>query len=166
MEEREHLRVVPDIDVFDADGAKVGTVTHVYELGPAKAPAMGAMPVAGVGGAPAATGSMPLAIDGVFEIKTGFLGLGKHYFIPFNAIKDITTGGIFLSTTKANFEAMGWQDKPDTIKHPDRADDVATPRPDSAAVSPAEGSMSSEDRSPAQAERMTGTSGGGGAGMP
>ena len=46
----------------------------------------------------AATGGSGLAGDGVFELKTGLFGLGKHYYIPFSAVKDVTTGGVFLKT--------------------------------------------------------------------
>jgi hypothetical protein len=129
---------VPGIDVFDADGEKVGTVTHVFEFGPAPVPPStpgaaptATMPAAGTAAGTVGGSSTPAtrpALNGTFEVKTGLFGLGKHYFVPFDAIKDITTGGIFVSTRKADFESMGWDRKPDSMTSPTHTDQVVAPR--------------------------------------
>ena len=86
METREHPRIMPGLGVYDAQGHKVGSVAHLHEAGQAA----------------------EKTIDGVFEVKTGFLGLGKHYNVPFRAVKDVTTGGVFLKRSRADFDALGW----------------------------------------------------------
>lgn len=136
MEEREHPRVMPDLEVFDADGQKAGTVGHVYELQPGAAESAAVIATAAAIPAVVGTGSAGLSGDGAFELKTGLFGLGKHYYIPFSAVKDVTGGGVFLNTTKADFDAKGWHTKPDYVEHPEqmqqavssvRPSDVAQP---------------------------------------
>src|SRR5687768_17047986 len=90
MESREHPRITPGLDVFDVEGHKVGTVAHLHDTGASDAP----------------------TIDGYFEMKTGFFGLGKHYYVPYRAVKDITTGGAFLKRSRSDFDALGWATKP------------------------------------------------------
>ena len=89
MEPREHPRVMPGLEVFDSEGSKVGTVTHLHET----------------------VGSTERTVDGTFEVKTGLFGLGKHYFVPFRAIAEVTTGGVFLKRSRADFDALGWGDR-------------------------------------------------------
>lgn len=114
METREHPRIMPGVEVFDADGQRVGRVSHLHEHDPAAASA-----------APGTPG------DGVFEVKTGFLGIGKHYYIPFSAVKDVTVGGIFLTKAKPDFDAAGWRNKPQSVTRPDLMDRAVSPdRPD------------------------------------
>lgn len=89
METREHPRIMPGLDVFDSEGHKVGTVSHLHENGPSSGDTS----------------------DDTFEIKTGLFGLGKHYFIPFRAVQDITVGGVFLRRSRSDFDALGWADR-------------------------------------------------------
>lgn len=119
MVEREHPRVMPGIEVFDVDGHKIGTVTHVHEGAPAAAASATAAD-GNIGGAAGADG-------GVFEVKTGLFGLGKRYFIPFTAIKDVTIGGVFVNRGKADLDSTGWDRKPDLVARPDRVDQVVSP---------------------------------------
>jgi hypothetical protein len=82
---------LPGMEVCDRDGHKIGSVAHVYE---------GEL-VAGKPG----PGSY-------IEAKTGFLGLGKHLFIPYDAVRDITEGGVILSVTRDEARRRGWDAKP------------------------------------------------------
>jgi hypothetical protein len=50
------------------------------------------------------------------EVKTGFLGLGKHLYLPMSAVEDVTQECVFLSKPKDEFEAMGWDNKPDYLE--------------------------------------------------
>ncbi|HET7770640.1 MAG TPA: hypothetical protein VFN74_17835 [Chloroflexota bacterium] len=111
MESREHPRITPGLDVFDLEGHKVGTVAHLHD---------------GASDAP--------AVDGFFEMKTGFFGLGKHYYVPYRAVKDITTGGAFLKRSRSDFDALGWATKPQLGIRPDP--DVVRPTRLSTRVSP------------------------------
>jgi hypothetical protein len=101
MQERYFGRIEPDMDVCDINGDKVGTVSHVYRY---------EMATTGMADAPAAPAAPPH--DEVIEVKTGFLGLGSHYYVPVGAIQDVTQGCVFLSKTKGDFEGLGWTEKP------------------------------------------------------
>jgi hypothetical protein len=91
-------QLVPDMDVCDSHGDKVGTVARVcrYDL-------------AAVGNAP---GASQLPHEEVLEVKTGFLGLGHHFYIPLSAIRDVTQGCVLLSRSREEFEQLGWAEKP------------------------------------------------------
>ncbi len=98
MQEQYLGRIEPNMDVCDMDGDKVGTIVHVYrhELA-AVAP--------DIGGAAA-------PYDSMLEVKTGFLGLGSHLFIPFRAIHDVTRGCVFLDRTREAVDSSDWNFKP------------------------------------------------------
>jgi hypothetical protein len=97
MQERYLGRIVPDLDVCDAEGERVGTVAQVYRYD-----------LAVVGGAQEAQRPR----EEMVEVKTGLLGLGKHFYIPLSAIQDVTQGCLFLSHRREDFEGLGWHDKP------------------------------------------------------
>ena len=48
----------------------------------------------------------------MIEVKTGFLGLGSHLYIPFSAVQETLSDCVFVSKSKEEFERLGWQDKP------------------------------------------------------
>jgi len=104
MLERELSHIKPDMDVSDVTGDKVGHIAHVYRYAE--------VPI-GAGGesSPATIGGLPPE-DGVIEVKTGFLGLGSHLYIPFSAIQETLTDCVFVSKPKEEFERLGWHDKP------------------------------------------------------
>ena len=88
MEAREHLRIMKGVEVFDAADRRIGKVSYIDQ------------PVAA---------SELQAAGGVFEVKTGVLGLGPRYRIPVSAVKDVTAGGVFVGKTKDQFAALGWR---------------------------------------------------------
>jgi hypothetical protein len=100
VQERYLGRIEPDMDVCDISGDKVGTVAHVhrYEMAAAGASDAG------------------LPREELIEIKTGFLGLGKHLYVPISAVEDVTQGCVFLSKSKDDFEGMGWDTKPEYLE--------------------------------------------------
>jgi len=104
MPERNLTRLKPDMDVCDVTGKKVGTIAHIYRA---------AETMAAVGGeaSPAALGEGPSEND-VMEVKTGFLGLGSHLYIPLNAVQETLTDCVFVSKPQEAFEQLGWHDKP------------------------------------------------------
>jgi hypothetical protein len=103
MQDRYIGRLEPGMDVCDMDGEKVGTIGHVYrhELAPVGTP--GSSTVA----------TMPR--EDIVEVKTGLFGLGKHYYVPFGAIHDVTTGCIFINQHKADIDGLAWDVKPDDL---------------------------------------------------
>jgi hypothetical protein len=89
-------RIAPDMEVFDSAGEKIGTVNHVRRYA-----------VAGGGD----RGTTPDTED-FFEVKTGFLGLGSHYYIPFRAIREVTDAGVAIDKPKDALEGLGWDVDP------------------------------------------------------
>ncbi len=96
MQDRYLGRIQPDMDVCDRDGKKVGTVAHVYRH-----------EFATVGDAAAGEPR-----EDIVEVKTGFLGLGKHLYIPLSAIQDATEGCLFLAQSCDDLDSLGWDQKP------------------------------------------------------
>ena len=100
MQERFLGRIEPDMDVCDVNGDKVGTVSRVYRHEMATA------------GTADTAGASTLPGDEYVEVKSGFLGLGSHYYIPLSAIRDCTQGCLFVDKPKDEFNSLGWHDKP------------------------------------------------------
>ena len=98
MQERYLGRIEPGMEACDSNGAKVGTVSRVYRHGP------------GAGGA-AATATAP-PHEEIVEVKTGLLGLGTHYYVPMSAVRDATLSCVFLAKPKAEFDSLGWHQRP------------------------------------------------------
>ena len=99
MQERYLGRIEPDLDVCDINGDKLGTVAHVYRYD-----------LATVGTAD--SGTQP-PHEEVIEVKTGLLGLGKHFYLPMSTVQEVTQGCVFLS--KPTDEVKGteaWQQRP------------------------------------------------------
>jgi len=104
MPERYLAQLKPDMDVSDVTGKKVGTIAHLYRYADAAIAASDAT-------SPAAVGEWP-PYDELMEVKTGFLGLGSHLYIPISAIQEILNEGVFLSKSQEAFEGLGWHNKP------------------------------------------------------
>jgi len=104
MPERNLSRLKPDMDVCDVTGEKVGTIAHIHRS---------ADTTAAVGGgiSPATPGAEPFD-DELMEVKTGFLGLGSHLYIPLSAIQETLVDCVFAAEPKEAFERLGWHDKP------------------------------------------------------
>jgi len=104
MLERQLGHINPDMDVCDISGDKVGEIAHVYRH-----------PEVAIGdsgeSSPATIEGLPPE-DGVMEVKTGFLGLGSHLYIPFSAVQETLPASVFVSKPKEEFERLGWHDKP------------------------------------------------------
>ena len=101
MQERFLGRIEPDMDVCDVNGDKIGTVARVYRY-----------EMATVGTGETAGATTPPPGDEIVEVKSGFLGLGSHYYIPLSAIGDCTQGCLFVTKSKDEFDTLGWHEKP------------------------------------------------------
>jgi hypothetical protein len=89
-------RITPGMDVCDVTGEKVGSISHIHGFGETTDDAT----------TPARTG------DEVIEVKTGFLGFGKHLYIPLTAVQEVLTDSIFLSKSRESFDELGYEQKP------------------------------------------------------
>jgi hypothetical protein len=118
MEDRGVLRIDSGTDVYDQDSHKVGTVAHVHELD--------------------ATG--PPGSRGYLEVATGFLGrigLGRNLFVPLEAVREVTEGGVFLDAGKAELDQPEWHTRPAALAGgASAASEVAAPAGAGAAVTP------------------------------
>ena len=104
QQERYIGRLEPGMDVCDIDGEKIGAINHVYRH--AYTSAEGTAASASVATAPG---------EDVLEVKTGLLGLGKHYWVPFSAIHDVASGCVFLSKRRDDIDGLAWDVKPDYL---------------------------------------------------
>ncbi len=89
-----------DMDVYDANGDKVGTVDEVYD-------------VSGNAGRSASGG-------GYLRVPTGFLGLGREHHIPFSAIRNVEGDRINLKVSRDELDNLGYDQAPSD------ADDLGT----------------------------------------
>src|SRR6187431_1040791 len=65
LEQRFLGRITPGMDVCDVGGSKVGSVSEIHRFSELPDPED--------------TSEMP---DEYLEVKTGFFGMGKHFFVP------------------------------------------------------------------------------------
>src|SRR5690349_20358461 len=89
-------RIVPGMDVCDVSGEKVGSIAHIYRFDEGTEDTI----------------SSARSADELIEVKTGFLGLGKHYYIPLGAVQEVLTDSIFLDKSRESFEELGYTEKP------------------------------------------------------
>ncbi len=106
MQERYIGRLEPGMDICDIDGEKVGTIGHVYRHAYATA-----------GASTETTSNVAMAPgEDIIEVKTGLFGLGKHYYVPFSAIHDVTSGCVFISKRRDDIDGLAWDVKPDYLE--------------------------------------------------
>ncbi|MFN0073266.1 MAG: hypothetical protein ACKVVP_17430 [Chloroflexota bacterium] len=89
--------VTKGMDVVDLNGDKIGSVGEVF-TGAAVGTSM--------------AGSGDSASGNYIKADTGFLGLGKDYYIPAEYVSDIVGDRVMLNVTKDAADTMGWDNKP------------------------------------------------------
>jgi uncharacterized protein (TIGR02271 family) len=87
-------RLTDGMDVYDANGDKVGTVDEVYDT---------------TGGSGSASGG------GYLRVPTGFLGLGREHHIPFSAIKSVEGDRIDLRVDRNELDNLGYNEAPQDV---------------------------------------------------
>jgi hypothetical protein len=100
LEQRFLGRITPGMDVCDVGGDKIGSVAQIHRFSELPDPAD--------------TTEMP---DEYLELKTGFLGFGKHLYVPMSAVQEVLTDSLYLSKAKEEFETLGWENKPEHFSH-------------------------------------------------
>jgi hypothetical protein len=91
-------RVAPGMKVYDMSGEKIGEIARVYRY-------------------PVVSGSRADSPDAtsqedLIDVKTGWFGLGQHYYIPTSAIDDGLEESIFVSKRREDLDDLGWNLKP------------------------------------------------------
>jgi hypothetical protein len=106
MQEGRYLgHLEPGMDVCDVDGTKFGSISRVYRH-----------EMASVGAGDAGAGAGPASHEDILEVKTGLFGLGKHLYVPFSGIQDVTSGCVFVKQPKDRVDEAGWNVKPDYLE--------------------------------------------------
>jgi hypothetical protein len=93
-EQRYLGRILPGMDVCDVGGDKIGRIAQVHRFSELPDPADGGV------------------ADEVMEVKTGFLGLGKHLYVPLSAVQEVLPESVFLARPKEEFASLGYYAKP------------------------------------------------------
>src|SRR5437773_1687437 len=81
-------------------GEKVGTISHIYRRAPAAVTSGGGVTP------PAAEPVTPTQAEAI-EVKSGFLGLGRHLYVPIGAVQEVLNNCVFLSKPKEVFDELG-----------------------------------------------------------
>ena len=100
MQHRYLASIATGMTIEDADGDEIGTVGTIYQPIPATA---------------ASAAAAAPADEAYMKVDRGFLGLGKHLYIPSSAIRDVTTDRVILTVDKDRVDEMGWDQKPPWI---------------------------------------------------
>ena len=98
LEQRFLGRITPGMDVCDIGGDKIGSVNHIHRFSELPDPAD--------------TASMP---EEYIEVKTGFLGLGKHFYLPMSLVQEVLTDSLYISKAKEELESLGYAEKPEHL---------------------------------------------------
>jgi hypothetical protein len=103
MQERYLGRIEPGMDVCDIAGEKIGSIARIYRH---------ALEPATSGEGSSSGGVVAARRDEILEVKTGPLGLGKHLYVPFGAIEDVTSACVFVKVARADLGQEGWDQRP------------------------------------------------------
>jgi hypothetical protein len=88
------------MEVVTFDGDKVGTIDRIFQPTAVRSTASRTGEAAG---------------ESVLKVKSGLLGLGSEYYIPTNAIRDVTKERVVLSIDKKKLDSSGWDTRPPWI---------------------------------------------------
>jgi hypothetical protein len=97
-------RVAPGMKVYDMSGDKIGEISRVYRY-----------PVA----AGATADASSAAQHDLIEVKTGWFGMGQHYYIPTSVIDDGLEESVFISKHRDDLVNLGWNVKPPELEDED-----------------------------------------------
>ena len=98
-------RVAPGMKVYDMSGEKIGEISKVYRY-----------PVLAGSQSDVSTAT---AQHDIIEVKTGWFGMGQHYYIPTSAIDDGLEESVFISRKRDELENLGWSVKPPELEDQD-----------------------------------------------
>jgi hypothetical protein len=107
VQERYLGRIEPDMDVCDMNGDKIGSISRVYRH---------EMAAVTAGGAETSGTPLPESTrEEIVEVKTGFLGLGRHLYVPMRDIQEVTQGCVFVNKSKDDVDNLEWTTRPDYL---------------------------------------------------
>lgn len=91
-------RIVPGMDVCDVSGEKVGSISHIHRVDEN-------------------TMVDPSSRDfeEIIEVSSGFLGLGKRFYIPMSAVQEVLTDSVYVNKSREAFGELGYERKPEHL---------------------------------------------------
>jgi hypothetical protein len=89
------------MEVCDVNGVAVGTISHIYQRL--------VSPTGDAGAAATAHGQL-------VEVKTGLLGLGPRFYVPYGAFRAAGREGAILTRGRDELEALGFDRKPEFVQ--------------------------------------------------
>ncbi len=101
MEDRFVGQLAPGKDVCDTDGVKIGTVARTYRVDPLRQSI--------------ASGAGEAAPQEYVEVKTGLFGLGKHYYVPLDAVETVADEEVVLARRRDDLAQEGWDQRPASL---------------------------------------------------
>jgi hypothetical protein len=90
-------RILPGMDVCDVGGDKIGSIAQIHRFSDVPDPAD------------------TTVSDEVVEVKTGFLGLGKHLYVPISDVQEVLPQSVFLTRPKEEFASLGYYARPTNL---------------------------------------------------
>ena len=90
------------MDVYDVNGDKIGTVGEIF--------------AGATVGASSSTTSASSTSGNYLKVDTGFLGLGKDYYVPAEYVSDVLDDKVMLNVSKDAAKSMGWDEKPASLE--------------------------------------------------
>jgi hypothetical protein len=88
------------MEVVDLDGDKIGKVDKIFQPAAVSSTASSTAERAG---------------EPILKVSSGLLGLGKDYYIPAGAVRDVTTDRVVLDVDKDAIDTLGWDMRPPWI---------------------------------------------------
>jgi hypothetical protein len=89
------------MDVYDVNGDKIGSVGEIF---------------AGATVGASSTASAGSTSGNYLKVDTGFLGLGKDYYVPAEYVNDVLDDKVMLNISKDAAKSMGWDEKPASLE--------------------------------------------------
>ena len=89
-------RIRDGMDLEDADGDPIGSISKVYYR-------------------TGATSTAP-TVDAYLQVGAGLFGLTGHWYIPVSAVRDVVDNRVILREDRSKLSDLGWDQKPEWIE--------------------------------------------------
>jgi len=95
MQQDMTTRIRDGMDLEDADGDPIGSISKVYY--------------------PTSMTSTDPAGDAYLQVGAGLFGLTGHWYIPMIAVRDVVDNRVILREDRSKLSDLGWDQKPEWI---------------------------------------------------
>jgi hypothetical protein len=101
MQDRFSRSIREEMEVVTFDGDKVGRVDKIFQPTTVRSTASRTGEAAG---------------ESLLKVKSGLLGFGTEYYIPVDAVREVTKDRVILGVEKDKLEGGGWDKPPPWIE--------------------------------------------------